>query len=341
MGFLLNNVFFRNFGSTEMKLITKESLFLIAACLPLTVLAQVSETSQPQGTPQVWSPSTNGGVPGLSNMLFVGTTDNSIDPTSTLNGAFAVAPDSGSATPAVPTGVWGATADIANRRILYTQSGGDDFEAGTDLYAISYDGGAPQLLGQITDVNGIQRMDGLAIVDGVLYGTAADGFTNGFFIIEMDTLFATQIAPFGQDVSVSGIDADPDTGIIYGVNDSTAQLVSIALDGTMTDVAPYPAGYTDIDGLAVGDGKAFLVTDEGSEPIAVYDLVNNVYLPSIASPFTGEDIFSAGAFAVEAGIDLPDPVEIPTINLWGMISMIGVLMFGSFFVMAGRRKADR
>lgn len=38
------------------------------------------------------------------------------------------------------------------------------------------------------------------------------------------------------------------------------------MDGTVTLVAAYLAGETDVDGLAVGGGKAYLITDDQTPP---------------------------------------------------------------------------
>jgi hypothetical protein len=168
------------------------------------------------------------------------------------------------------------------------------------LYAVPYAGGSPTALGTIIDTSDSQpqRIDGLAMSGGILYGSyAASTAEDGLWQIDVNTLQATLIAPFSD--SISGIDADPATGVIYGVNDTTGQLVTIATDGTITNVAPYPDGFDDIDGLAVGNGFAYLVIDEaGSFP--VYDLVNEVYVTALTSPFTAADTFAGAAIALSA-----------------------------------------
>lgn len=241
------------------------------------------------------------GAPDLTGDLFVGTSQNSSDPAATLNDVFQVDPNTGTANSIYSnTGVWGATADPDNQRILFTTSSGTGF--GDELMAVPYSGGAPVSLGLITNGGVSQRIDGLAMSGGVLYASEAGaGATQGFYSIDLGTLVATMISAHPD--SISGIDADPDTGIIYGVNDSTGQLVTIATDGTITNVAAYPVGLTDIDGIAVGGGFAYLITDE-AQPISVYDLVNNVYVADLPSPFANADVFSAGALAF-----MPAPME--------------------------------
>ncbi len=81
-----------------------------------------------------------------------------------------------------------------------------------------------------------------------------------------------------------------------GTNDTTGQLVAISTLGAITNVIAYPAGMVDIDGLAVGNGIAYLVTDEaGAFP--VYDNAGGPFGAALTSPFTAADTFSGAAFA--------------------------------------------
>ncbi len=274
-----------------------------------------------------------GGVPNLNGLLFVGTSQNSSDPTATLNDVFTVDPVANTSNSILMnTGVWGATADPANQRILFTRSSGAGF--GDELWQVPYGGGTPTSLGSIVDgVGAPRRIDGLAMSGGVLYGSVADAVSNGLYSIDLGSLVATQLGTFSD--SISGIDADPATGTIYGTNDSTLQLVSIALDGTLTNVAAYPAGFVDIDGLAIGNGLAYLITDE-SQDISVYDLVGGVYTTPLTSPFASADIFSAGAYAVGGGPTTP-VIEVPTMSPVGMLALV-LLLGGLSFVAVRRRR---
>ena len=232
----------------------------------------------------------------ISDTLFVGTSTNASGSTSTLNDAFSVDVDMNTAQSILSgNGVWGATADPDNERILFTQSSATGF--GDNLFALPYtDGGTPVLLGNITLGGVAQRIDGLAMRNGVLYGfEAGNGATNGFYQIDLQTFEATLIAASTE--SISGIDADPETCIIYGVNDTAGQVVTLDTNGNITNLVAYPVGITDIDGIAVGGGYAYLVTDEAGD-IAVLDLSTLTYDTSLTSPFTAADTFSAGALAV-------------------------------------------
>ena len=241
------------------------------------------------------------GVPALDGLLLVGTSTNVNDPTATVNDIFTVDPVTDMSTSVLTaTQIWGATADPANSRVLFTRASGltppaGQIGGGDELMEVPFAGGVPTSIGRITSPAGGFRVDGLAMSGGVLYGVnAGAGAENGFYSIDLGTLVVTQIALFAD--SISGLDADPDTGIIYGVNDTTAQLVTISLTGTITNVAAYPVGLTDIDGIAVGNGFAYLVTDEAGT-IPVYDLVGGTYVTPLTSPFTAADTFSGAALA--------------------------------------------
>lgn len=158
------------------------------------------------------------------------------------------------------------------------------------------------------------RIDGLAMSGGVLYGVnAGAGPGNGFYTISLTTLVATPVALFLD--SISGLDADPATGIIYGTNDTTGQLVTITTAGVITNLAAYPAGVADVDGLAVGNGFAYLVTDEaGTFP--VYDIGGAVFVASLTSPFTAADTFSGGALAFNFDGIFADGFESGNTDAW-------------------------
>ncbi len=275
--------------------------------------------------------------PQLDDVLVVGTSQNSNVPSATLNDVFTVDPaTNGSLSVAIGVGVWGATADMANERILFTSSDGVSF--GNELFEVPFAGGDPASLGVIAAVTGAPlRIDGLAFSGGVLYGTNAGGGAseNGLFSIDMGTLVATNIALWTD--SISGIDGDPDTGVIYGVNDTTGQLVTISTTGTIANVIAYPAGLSDIDGIAVGDGKAFLVTDEGGD-IPVYDIATGVYETPLTSPFTAADVFSGGAYAGAAQQPTPTPVTpgIPTTSGFGLALLIGLIATVGLFALLRR-----
>ncbi len=309
---------------------------LLSLCLCHMAFAQGDEDLSAGVSPGSGPSPITLGVGELDGLLFIGTSQNSSDPAGTVNDVFTVDPATDTSTSILSdVGVWGATADYANERVLFTRSSGAGF--GDELFAVPFAGGVPTSVGLITDGAGApRRIDGLAISGGVLYGSVADAVSNGIHSIDMGTLVATQVGAFGD--SISGIDADPDTGIIYGVNDSTGNLVTVGTDGTITNVAAYPGGFADIDGLAVGGGFAYLVTDE-SQDISVYDLGAGTYGPSLTSPFTSPDVFSAGAIVIGAG-EPPEPiVNVPTLGGIGLVLLIALLAAASIMLIR-RRQTD-
>ena len=174
----------------------------------------------------------------------------------------------------------GATFDSDLNRILFTSTGpsadGSNLYAATLLYQWTV-----ELLGTIHTSEGELRTDGLAMVEGVLYGDhgITDSSGNaGLYSIDLTTFLATKQCDF-TDLAIIGIDADPVSGKIYGVDDDPLilSLVEIGLDGTITPIAAYPEGETDIDGLAISpDQKAYLVPGE-TGLIHVYNLLTNEY----------------------------------------------------------------
>ena len=106
-----------------------------------------------------------------------------------------------------------------------------------------------------------------------------------------------------------GIDYDPVTDAFYALNDSASAVPPLAgrgiyrldkpLGSSVTRIADYPAGEFDIDGLAAGNGRLYLVNDAGNQPIFVYNLGTNAYETSLGNPVSGTTgvLMAAGAWA--------------------------------------------
>lgn len=206
--------------------------------------------------------------------------------------------------------VWGAAYDPDNGRIL--------FSSGATLHEWPLSG-MPNSLGNFTSTtsDAVLAMVALAYYDGNLYGVRNISSTEdpeGIYEIDPVTLQATLTITYdlgAASVDLGGIDADPNTGTLYGTNDGTSErgLVEIDLDGTLILLAPYPEGETDIDGLAISDdGRAFLITDEPGD-IYVYDFNTLTYTAPISNPWTTSETFSAGAWITNG------PSEGPAISL--------------------------
>ncbi len=101
---------------------------------------------------------------------------------------------------------------------------------------------------------------------------------------------------YPSTADIGGLAYDSVGGVLYGTDDgANDSLVRINNDGTLTVVAAYPAGETDIDGLAYGDGKLYLVTDQPGD-IYVYDIAGAAYGTPLTNPWTTSETFSAGAY---------------------------------------------
>lgn len=219
---------------------------------------------------------------GTVKPLFIGVDDVAIP-------AFLVDPADASTQPAF-TGnqIWGAAYDRTNNRVF--------FNNGSQLWQWPV-GGTPTLLGPIVDGAGAaQSMVSLAWHNGQLYGTKNIS-TEAIWQIDPVTRVATILITYPTTHDMGGFAVDPNTGLFYATDDgSTDSLVRINNDGTVTPIAPYPTGETDIDGLAISDdGRAYLVTDQPGN-IYVYDLVGGAYLPPFVNPWITSETFSGAAW---------------------------------------------
>ncbi|MFO0839479.1 MAG: DUF11 domain-containing protein [Phycisphaerae bacterium] len=224
---------------------------------------------------------------------------------------------------------WGLAADEVHQ-ILYTNNGSTLYKASYDLVNPL----VPTLIGTTTGT----APTGLAYdsVDQKLYARGS----GGFYELNITTGVATLVfAITAQDFG--GFDYDPVTDAFYGSNDSTSTTVLAGGRGiyrinkplsapTFTELADYPGTDTDIDGLAVGNGRLYLVNDNSTagQGIYVFNLSTNSYETSLPNPFSATTgIFSGGAWAPGLFIpptgsnmaitvsDTPDPVVPPGGNI--------------------------
>jgi energy-converting hydrogenase Eha subunit F len=192
---------------------------------------------------------------------------------------------------------WGAAFDVATNKVY--------FNNGSTLYEWPV-GGTVTQLGTIVDTLGAtQSVVGLAFYNGELY--AIKNIANeAVYKINTSTLVArVYIDYIDADFDLGGLAIDQNTGIIYATNDDTTPfgsgLFRINTDGTGTLITPYPAGQTDIDGLAISNsGIAYLITDEPGF-VYVYDLNTNTYLTPLNNPWTSSEVFSSGTWIYETG----------------------------------------
>ncbi|MER2598813.1 MAG: hypothetical protein ABTQ73_04790 [Caldilineales bacterium] len=276
-------------------------LILLAVLIPATVLAQGPGEDQEtlleqakaraaEQNPEAASLST----PLMPNLavdypLFVGVDDATV-PAYQMD-----VTDSSTIQAFIGAQVWGSAYDVLNQ-IVY-------FNNGSTLYAWPV-GGAISTLGSIVDAAGAaQSMVGLAFYGGQLYGVKNIA-NEAIWSINTTTLVATVAIDYvDADLDCGGFAADPETGVFYCTNDDAtpygASLVIINPDTTVTPVVAYPAGETDIDGLAISnDGFAYMVTDQPGN-IYVYDLAGAVYATPLTAPWTSSEVFSAATWIWE------------------------------------------
>lgn len=209
----------------------------------------------------------------------------------------------GVATPIYSSGTseakpWGMAYDAATNT-LYWNNGGTLYSSpfGANL--------TPTTLGSMSYQGGSVNFVGLGFNNGKLLGTRNIS-TEGVYEIDPVTLEATLLGTYPSTFDFGGVDFD--AGNLYGLSDATGGgqgrgLYSLVL-GTGDPVfhAPYPAGETDIDGLAVSGGLAYYVTDGPNTTQAnfyVFDVGSGQQVGTLPSPFTGSGTFSAAAFVPE------------------------------------------
>jgi hypothetical protein len=158
----------------------------------------------------------------------------------------------------------------------------------------------------------------LAFFGGRLYGTRNIA-TEAVYSIDTTTLTATQEYVYPSTFDFGGLDFDQTNGTMYGLSDSAP---AGSLPGlyeinpfaqTAVFRAPYPAGETDIDGLAVNNGLAYYVTDgpNTTQPnFYIFNAITGVQVGTIPSPFTGSGTFSAATWAV-----VPEPISLAALSL--------------------------
>lgn len=225
----------------------------------------------------------------------------------------------------------------------------DALFTGADIWGLTWDGsvlhaaegtayatyaldGTRTAIGAFSADQGVttQIFAGLAFdpVAGVLYGSDTSGTTTsaspeGIYSIDP----ATGLSKIVVDLSDPGnlydfgvLAFNPVDGLLYGTSDSVAGSVGQGLysidpdTGVVTGIASYPAGETDIDGLAYGDGSLWLVTDQGGN-FYEYDLTGGTYT-AFPSAFTTNEIFSGAAF-----IPIPEPTSAAVLALTSVAAL--------------------
>ena len=219
--------------------------------------------------------------------------------------------DTGTAAGSIAIGIGDATAlaaDDVNQNFYY----GDEFA----LRRVSYSGSGDSLVGTYSG-DGV-HMNGLGFDPntGTLYGwsNSSAGTGQGLYTIDVSTAATTLVASFGSIVR-QGFDIDATNGKMYVSQDSVPTgIYEVTAAGVATAiVTPYPGGKSDVDGLGIFDGIAYLVEDATSDDILKVDLGTGSILGTFATPFVFSGANSGGAiFNVFA---VPEPA---TLALFGL-----------------------
>lgn len=179
--------------------------------------------------------------------------------------------------------------------------------------------GAPTNEVTITFAGAAKSMTGLAFANGFVYGTPNIA-NEAVYKIDPDTGVAEIALDYEDgDFDFGGLAYNPADGLFYGTNDDTSPgsgLYSIDVfgSGAINLITAYPAGETDIDGLAIGNGIAYLVEDEAGDTIHRYDLGAGMYLSSLTSPMTSSEVFSGAAW-------VPAPGALALLGLGGLAAV--------------------
>ena len=203
--------------------------------------------------------------------------------------------------------------------------------------------GPDTVVGEFADpIGSAQVVTGLAFGNGLLYGTDITGDKDdsnpeGIYTIDeagnTTCVFNFVAAEIDADTNIGGIAFNPDDGLLYGANDDEDMRGLVAIDivaQTVTLVAPYPNDETDIDGLAIGDGIAYLCDDDEVSPgdgpglFYSYDLSQGAggSFTSFAAPWEEAELFSGATFITQE-----TEVILGDINCDGVIDLLDVAPF--------------
>ena len=239
--------------------------------------------------------------------------------------------------------VRGATWDPDEERFLITYSLGGG--PPTQLWEYRTGDLSFTLLGTMEVGKDTLSISGLAYSGGSLYGVHpvdSPAGVEGLYRIDLGTLEGTLVVAHDltdpkvpdNNAGISGIDADPTTGTIYGTDDTNQQVVRYDLGGgSIIPVVDYPGKSFDIDGLAAcGNDRIYLISDgnggdgDPAQDHYVYNLAEAAYEDSIANPMTILDPFSeadAGGACIPAP---PGVLEIPVQGPAGRLILVLALL---------------
>lgn len=193
---------------------------------------------------------------------------------------------------------WGMAYDPGSNTLYWNN--------GSTLYSSPFNvnGLTPTALGTMTFNGSSVNYVGLGFRNGLLVGTRNIS-TEAVYEIDPNTLDSTQTFVYSTSFDFGGLDVDATDSLLYGLSDTGGAGLYLIDDVNDTTLfkAPYPAGETDIDGLAVYNGLAYYVTDGPNSTQAnfyVFDVASGLEVGQLPSPFTGSGTFAAAAYIVPA-----------------------------------------
>jgi hypothetical protein len=225
-------------------------------------------------------------------------------------------------------GAQGMAHDAANQRLYFMTNT-------VTLWQWDYaDAAAPVEIGNTTNPNASSPFLSLTGIgwsnsSSTLYGSRtldSSGVPEGLFTIDTTTAVASLVSAYpDNNLDIGAFDVDPVTGIGYGFSDGNTAGIGIGLyqidlaTGGLTFLADAPAGSIpsdanrpDIDGLAVGGGKVYLVEDDAVQvggSIYVYDLASGQYETSLQVPWFFNETFAGATWidGASAALMIPEP----------------------------------
>jgi hypothetical protein len=214
--------------------------------------------------------------------------------------------------PATAPGFQGLAADEVTRRLFAITTNG----LRSDLYAISYDSALATLIAPCTvnpllpinigNANGVvltglgydSTRNRLFGVKGLQSGSGATLQPEGIYEINTTTGQTTLVRQFevspASDFTIDGFDYDADSDKFFMADDDDTggrnvySLDASNLAAPLVLVVAYPAGTTDVDGLAVGGGKVLLLSDgvQGNGGThKIYDIASGTFDAPITTPY--------------------------------------------------------
>lgn len=201
--------------------------------------------------------------------------------------------------------VYGLAADNTGQMLYWLDNG-------TSLYKAPFNTTGPLVPGLVgsTTVSGVGvSFVSLAFdaVEGKLYGyrNSNDAQTEGIYEISTTNASAVRVCAIDPAADFGGMDYDAATDAFYATNDGAGayagrgvyRIAKPLSTPVVTLISAYPGSDSDIDGLAAGNGRLYLVNDAPAEGIYVLNLTSRQYETTLPNPFTALGTFCGGAWA--------------------------------------------